>query len=388
VPGLALLTERGPSLRRDLLAGVVLAALLVPQGMGYAQLAGLPPVTGLYRPDPLLVYFLLGPAASSSSAPTAPSARSSPPPSSRWPAPTPTSASRWPTTRAGRRGRHAGRRPGPVRVRPELLSMPVRVGYLAGIALTVIVSQLPKLFGYSIESENFIGAVREFVAGLDETDATALAFGAGCLVVILGLRLISQAARRADRRRRRHRPGRCARALRRVADRRSRPLRAPAGRLAGRAVLGRHVLLPAAIGIALAFADTSVLSRSTPPGCTIRSTRTGSSRWAPSTSPPASFQGFPSPQRSAPPSWRTWAPQPARRPRRATLGALLLAGTGLVHDMPLSALAPWSSSPCSACSTCAPPAACTVAAKRVRAHRGAGRRCRRSVLWGVGIAIG
>ena len=40
----------------------------------------------------------------------------------------------------------------------ELLSMPVRVGYLAGIALTVIVSQLPKLFGFSVDAENFLAA--------------------------------------------------------------------------------------------------------------------------------------------------------------------------------------------------------------------------------------
>ena len=35
-------------LKSDLVAGLVLAAILVPQGMAYAQLAGLPPVTGLY----------------------------------------------------------------------------------------------------------------------------------------------------------------------------------------------------------------------------------------------------------------------------------------------------------------------------------------------------
>src|ERR1044072_1379292 len=69
--------------------------------------------------------------------------------------------------------------------------MPVRVGYLAGIALTVIVSQLPKLFGFSVDAEDFIGAARGFIAGLDEADPTALAFGAGCIAVILGLRLIS-----------------------------------------------------------------------------------------------------------------------------------------------------------------------------------------------------
>src|SRR4051812_46546277 len=63
VPGLVLLRERrGEGLRRDVIAGVVLAALLVPQGMGYAQLAGLPPVTGLYATlIPLACYFVLGP---------------------------------------------------------------------------------------------------------------------------------------------------------------------------------------------------------------------------------------------------------------------------------------------------------------------------------------
>ena len=65
VPGLVLLrNRRGADLRRDVIAGVVLAALLVPQGMAYAQLAGLPPVTGLYATlVPLVVYFLLGPVA-------------------------------------------------------------------------------------------------------------------------------------------------------------------------------------------------------------------------------------------------------------------------------------------------------------------------------------
>ena len=63
VPGVALLSGYGRGgLRDDLSAGVVLAALLVPQGMAYAQLAGLPPVTGLYATlVPLIVYFLLGP---------------------------------------------------------------------------------------------------------------------------------------------------------------------------------------------------------------------------------------------------------------------------------------------------------------------------------------
>ena len=63
LPGLTLLRrQRGEGLRADITAGVVLAALLVPQGMAYGELAGVPPVTGLYATIvPLVVYFLLGP---------------------------------------------------------------------------------------------------------------------------------------------------------------------------------------------------------------------------------------------------------------------------------------------------------------------------------------
>ena len=56
IPGLrAVRTYRRAWLRSDLLAGVVLAAILVPQGMAYAQLAGLPAVTGLYTTIACLV---------------------------------------------------------------------------------------------------------------------------------------------------------------------------------------------------------------------------------------------------------------------------------------------------------------------------------------------
>src|SRR5262245_62288307 len=62
-PGLAALSSyRAPWLRKDLVAGLVLTALLVPQGMAYAQLAGLPPITGLYTSILCLVgYAIFGP---------------------------------------------------------------------------------------------------------------------------------------------------------------------------------------------------------------------------------------------------------------------------------------------------------------------------------------
>src|SRR3954451_16201862 len=63
VPGLAALhSYRRKWLRNDLVAGLVLAAILVPQGMAYAELAGLPAVTGLYTTIACLIgYAVMGP---------------------------------------------------------------------------------------------------------------------------------------------------------------------------------------------------------------------------------------------------------------------------------------------------------------------------------------
>src|SRR5687767_15555036 len=62
-PGIASLPSYKPGwLRQDLVAGLVLTALLVPQGMAYAELAGLPPITGLYTTILCLIgYAVFGP---------------------------------------------------------------------------------------------------------------------------------------------------------------------------------------------------------------------------------------------------------------------------------------------------------------------------------------
>ena len=72
----------------------------------------------------------------------------------------------------------------------ELLSKPIRYGYMNGIALTVLISQLPKLFGFSIESDGplrSLWAIAEAILG-GKTNWTAFAIGAGTLAVILLLK--------------------------------------------------------------------------------------------------------------------------------------------------------------------------------------------------------
>ncbi len=69
----------------------------------------------------------------------------------------------------------------------ELLSKPIRYGYMNGIALTVLISQLPTLFGFSVKSDGLFGAVRGFVEAIvaGKSNWVALALGAGTLATIL-----------------------------------------------------------------------------------------------------------------------------------------------------------------------------------------------------------
>ena len=147
---------RGAGLRRDVVAGIVLAALLVPQGMAYAELAGVPPVTGLYATlVPLVVYFLLGPSPilvlgpDSAVAPLVAAAI------------IPLAAGGDASERIALAGLlaiivggdHVRRRAGALRLRrPSCCRCPCALGYLMGIAVTVIVAQLPKLFGFSVDA--------------------------------------------------------------------------------------------------------------------------------------------------------------------------------------------------------------------------------------------
>jgi len=398
-PGLELLRrQRGEDLHRDLVAGVVLGALLVPQGMAYAGLAGLPPVTGIYATAiPLIVYFLLGP---SRILILGPDSAISPL----------VAAAIVPLAVAGdepERIALAGMlallvgalmfagglaRFGFV---TELLSAPVRLGYLMGIAVTVIVDQLPKLFGFSIDSESLIPSIRDFASGLDETDATALAFGAGSLVLILGLRRVAPKV-----------PGvfvavvaaTALVALLGLADDLPVVGDVPAGLpsfdVPSVSFDDFKTLVPAAIGIAfVSFTDTSILSRSY--AARLRQEVDQNQELAVlgvANVATGLFQGFPlstSSSRTAVAEDVGARSQFAGLAGAAVLLILLVVGTGLVHDMPTSCLA--------AVVIVAVLGLIDIAgARRLRSWRGSEFVLAMAaflgvavlgVLWGVGIAI-
>jgi len=70
----------------------------------------------------------------------------------------------------------------------DLISKPVRVGYLAGLAITIFIGQLPKLFGYSIEADGLIQELVVFLQNLNQTNPWTLAVGLLSLFIILGLK--------------------------------------------------------------------------------------------------------------------------------------------------------------------------------------------------------
>lgn len=191
VPGIRVLrTYRRAWLRADLLAGAVLAAILVPQGMAYAELAGLPAVTGLYTTIACLVgYAVLGPSRvlvlgpDSSISPLILAAI------------TPLLVTGDPARAIALAGMLAalvglteiGLGLGKLGFVADLLSKEVQVGYMNGLAITIIVGQLPKLFGFSTHADSFLAELRAFLENLDQTQTTTLVVGVAVLVLLLVL---------------------------------------------------------------------------------------------------------------------------------------------------------------------------------------------------------
>jgi high affinity sulfate transporter 1 len=191
--GLALTSFRRDWLTRDIVAGVVLTTLLVPQGMAYAELAGLPPITGLYTSITcLLGYAALGPSRILVLGPD----------SSLGPM---IAATVLPLVMAKGNPEQAVELASLLALMvaaimivaavaklgfiADLISKPTMIGYLNGLALTILVGQLPKLFGFKIDAEGLIGEFTEFVKGLahGEAVAAAAAVGIAGIAVILVL---------------------------------------------------------------------------------------------------------------------------------------------------------------------------------------------------------
>ena len=191
VPGIGVVRDYDRAwVRPDLVAGLVLAAILVPQGMAYAELAGLPPVTGLYTSIACLVgYAIFGP---SRVLVLGPDSSVSP---LIFAAITPLLVTNDPGSAIALAGMLAllvglieiGLGLGKLGFVADLLSSEVQVGYMNGLAITIIVGQLPKLCGFSTDADGFVDELRAWFEHLDATKGAALAVGLGVLLVLLVL---------------------------------------------------------------------------------------------------------------------------------------------------------------------------------------------------------
>ena len=193
LPGLVTLRQYQPAwLPHDIVAGLVLTTMLVPVGIAYAVASGLPGIYGLYATIvPLLAYALFGPSRILVLGPDSSLAAIILgvvlPLSGGDPYRAVALASMMAIV-SGTVCILAGiARLGFI---TELLSKPIRYGYMNGIALTVLISQLPKLFGFSIESDGPLRSlwrIGEAILG-GATNWVALAVGAATLAVIMLLK--------------------------------------------------------------------------------------------------------------------------------------------------------------------------------------------------------
>jgi high affinity sulfate transporter 1 len=176
-------------LRGDLIAGVTVAAYLIPQVMAYATVAGVPPVAGLWAALPaLVIYAVLGSSSSLSMGPEATTALM-------------TAIAIGPLA-AGEPARYAGLAAtlallvGVMSVGAwllrlgfvaDLLSRPVLVGYLAGVAVIMIADQLRRVSGVPVTGQTFLAQVASFARGLEQMQPATVAVAMAVLVFLLVL---------------------------------------------------------------------------------------------------------------------------------------------------------------------------------------------------------
>lgn len=173
----------------DLMAGLVLTAILVPVGMGYSQASGLPAIYGLYATIlPLVAYALFGPSRTMVLGPDSTLAAVI----AALILPLAAGNAERAVALAGALALLSGAfslaiglaRLGLI---ADLLSKPIRIGFLNAIALTVLVGQLPKVFGFSNPADGLVEKALSLVQGIanGRTNPVALLMGVGCLLLIL-----------------------------------------------------------------------------------------------------------------------------------------------------------------------------------------------------------
>ena len=149
------------ALTRDVGAGLLLAVFLVPVGMAYAQASGLPPITGLYASAaPMVAYGLVGPSRILVLGPDsslAPLILATVVPLSAGDADRAVVVAAAMAVGTGLLSLAAGL--GGLGLLTELLSMPVRYGYLLGVAAVVAIGQLPILFGVEADGDALLRLV-------------------------------------------------------------------------------------------------------------------------------------------------------------------------------------------------------------------------------------
>jgi sulfate permease, SulP family len=190
LPGVSVLRgyQRG-WLRGDLLAGVTVAAYLVPQVMAYAEVAGLPAIAGLWAAaGPLVIYAILGSSRQLSVGPESSTALMT--------------AAAVTVLVAGDQQNYAATAAalalavGAISLLcwlarlgflANLLSHPVLIGYMAGIAVLMIVSQLSRVTGIPVAGDSTMSEVWSFLANLDQVRWPTLAVAAGTLVLLVAI---------------------------------------------------------------------------------------------------------------------------------------------------------------------------------------------------------
>jgi len=193
LPGLAILRGYQSSwLRNDIVAGLVITTMLVPVGIAYAEASGVPGINGLYATIvPLLAYAIFGPSRILVLSPDSALAAVI----LAVVAPLSAGDAHRAVALAGAMAIVSGLvsiAAGMARLGfiTELLSKPIRYGYMNGIALTVMLSQIPKLLGFSVDAPGPVRQAWQIVQSVldGRTNLAAFAIGSGTLVLILLLK--------------------------------------------------------------------------------------------------------------------------------------------------------------------------------------------------------